>query len=62
MNSERERKLSLSDPGREAAGDELERILEEQELAEAGEPTEDAGFGSFLERFPIAARRSDAPG
>lgn len=52
MAAERERNLTLSDPGRDAAGEELDLILQESEDTE---PAEDAGFESFLERLPFVA-------
>jgi hypothetical protein len=57
MNSERERKLGLSDPGRDAPGDELERILEDAEPTVENATAEDAGCDSFLERFPPDPRK-----
>ncbi len=63
MDSDRERKLQLADPGRDAAGEEIERILEAAEQAEDEATTaEDAGFDSFLERFPTLLRKKAAQG
>ncbi|MDR4308490.1 hypothetical protein IHQ68_17865 [Chelatococcus sambhunathii] len=58
MDPDREPKLQLADPGRDAAGDEIERILEAAEQIEGG-AAEDAGFDSFLERFPAVAPARD---
>lgn len=59
MTAERDRKLTLSDPGRDAAGDELELMLEEAERDEA-EPAEDSGPDSFLDRLPRRPRERQA--
>lgn len=56
MTSDPNRKLNLSDPGHDAAGDELELILEEGEADQAS-ASDDAGSDSFLERFPVAPRQ-----
>lgn len=46
-----EPKLALSDPGRDAAGDELELIFREAE-EEDPSSAEDSGAESFLDRLP----------
>lgn len=51
-------KLTLSDPGHDAAGDEIERILQDSEDEASAE---DAGHDSFLERFPSAATERIKP-
>lgn len=56
MDDRRERKLTLSDPGRDAVRDELDLLLEDA-AAEAGdEAGEDCRVDSFLERLPPARR------
>lgn len=54
MAAERERKLTLSDPGRDAAGDELDLLLGQ---SADDEPGDDVAFDGFLERLPPEAAR-----
>ena len=57
MAAERERKLTLSDPGRDAAGDELEMLLRDGD----DQPCDDVAFDGFLERLPPEARAGRKP-